>query len=215
MLGFKFQASSKHADARPFFYSAKGLVMKRSQLLRHAAAWLAACGMCLPGSFVMGHELAPLQKPATAAAPTRMAIHDVALLPGGTLTGQILDAKMQPRRAAAIVIQSNGQSAATTTTDANGVFAVTGLRGGVHQVVVDESIQNCRLWAPGTAPPHAASQLRFIPGQENLVRGQWGPPPSSNTLAGWFTNPWVIAGVVAAAIAVPVVLHNLDDDDAS
>jgi hypothetical protein len=186
--------------------------MKRSQFLRHGAAWLATCGMCLPCSVATADESASRQSQETRAA-TGAAIHDIALGQGGMLVGQILDDSLQPMRGAAVQIRKNGQTTAATSTDANGVFAVAGLRGGVHQVVAGDSVQNCRLWAPGTAPPHSTTYLRFIPGQQDLVRGQWGPPPSSNTLAGWLTNPWVIAAVVATAIAVPVVLHNIDDDD--
>jgi hypothetical protein len=122
---------------------------------------------------------------------------------------------MQPMRGTAVLVQVNGQTAAATTTDAHGVFAVNGLRGGVHQVVVGDSMQNCRLWATGTAPPQAVPHLRFIPGQGDIVRGQWGPPPSYNTMVSWATNPWVIGGVVATAIAVPVILNNVDDDEGS
>ena len=186
-------------------------MMKRMQLLWQGAAWLAVSGMCLPTSFVLAGDVRSM--PATAAAQPTSPIQDVALQPGGMLVGQVLDKTMQPMRGTAIVIQMNGQTAATTTSDINGVFAVNGLRGGVHQLVVGDSIENCRLWAPGTAPPHAVSQLRFIPGQADIVRGQWGPPPAYNSMVSWATNPWVIAGVVATAIAVPVVLNNIDDDD--
>ena len=34
-----------------------------------------------------------------------------------------------------------------------------------------------------------------------------------NTAKSWATNPWVVGGVIAAAIAVPVILHNTDDKD--
>ena len=187
--------------------------MKRRKLLWHGATWLAVSGMCLPTSLVLANDVRPVPANATAAAQPASPIHDVALQPGGLLVGQILDKTMKPMRGTAIVVQVNGQTAATTTSDINGVFAVNGLRGGVHQVVVVDSIQNCRLWAPGTAPPQAVSHLRFIPGQADIVRGQWGPPPSYNTMAAWATNPWVIGGVVATAIAVPIVLHNMDDDD--
>jgi Carboxypeptidase regulatory-like domain len=184
--------------------------MKNSQLLSHGALWLAVCGMCLPTPMAFGNDVAAAQ--ATASQP-HVRMHDVALQPGGLLLGQIVDETMQPVAGRSVAIQSNGQTTATTTTDADGVFAVAGLRGGVHQVLTDDATKNCRLWAPGTAPPQAVSHLRFIPGRDEVVRGQWGPPPAYNTFTAWATNPWVIAGVVATAVAVPVLIHNLDDDD--
>ena len=187
--------------------------MNSSQSLWHGLAWLSVCGMCLPTSLVLGNEAVVSSRSATAGARPKASIHDVALEPGGLLVGQIVNETMQPIRGATVVVQVKGQTAAATTTDANGVFAVAGLRGGVHQIVTLESSENCRLWAPGTAPPRAVSRLRFIPGQGHIIRGQWGPPPSYDAMMAWATNPWVIGGVVATAIAVPVVWNQLDDDD--
>jgi hypothetical protein len=181
--------------------------MKLFRSLRYGLAWLAMGGTALPPSTVLGQEV------SAGANFVPPAVHDVALAPGGVLVGQVLDETMRPVASTAVAIHVNGQAAATTATDANGVFAVAGLRGGAHQLVVGGEVENCRLWAPETAPPHAATHLRFVPGQQTVVRGQWGPPPSHNSLKAWATNPWVIGGVVATAIAVPVILHNLDDDD--
>jgi hypothetical protein len=196
------------------------MVMKRTQSLWHSAAWLAMCCMCLPPSLVLGSELTidpGSQAVATAPSPAerrpKTAIHDVALRPRGLLVGQIVDPTMAPLVGKTVEIRADGQTAATTTTDANGVFAVSGLRGGVHQVIAGDSMELCRLWTPGTAPPQARSNLRLIPGQDTVVRGQWGAPSPYDTMMGWATNPWVIGGVVATAIAVPIVLHNIDDDD--
>jgi hypothetical protein len=183
------------------------------QSLWHVAAGLAVSGMCLPNSLALGNDAHKASTPGSSLAPSAARIQDVALQPGGLLVGQVLDTKMQPMRGAAVVVQVEGQTAATTATDGRGLFAVSGLHGGVHQVVVGDATENCRLWVAGTAPPSAMPQLRIVPGQAEVVRGQWGPPPSYNTMMGWATNPWVIGGVVAAAIAVPIVLHNVDDDD--
>ena len=187
--------------------------MIKVQMLWHGAAWLAICGMCLPASVVVGNEPHATTGTATAMRQSPAAIHDVALRPGGLLVGQIVDETMQPMRGVPLAIQIDGKTAATTSTDANGVFAVAGLRGGMHQVVTGDTTKICRLWSPGTAPPRAVSHLRFVPGQADVVRGQWGPPPSYDTMLGWATNPWVIGGVVVAAVGVPVLLNNLDDDD--
>jgi len=173
--------------------------------------WLAVCGMCMPTSFAFSAEAKPPAPTSGLQPRAGTTIPDIALAPGGLLVGQVLNESMKPVRGAKIAIQTDGHTAAATETDADGVFAVAGLRGGVHQVVTEKSIENCRLWADGTAPPRADSHLRFIPGQATVVRGQWGPPQHS--WKKWATNPWVIGGVVATAIAVPVVLHNIDDDD--
>lgn len=188
--------------------------MIRLRTICNGAAWLALVGMCLPTSAAVGGERREL--PATGPAAGSM-IHDVALAPGGLLVGQLLDTEMQPICGERVEIQIDGKTAVETRTDTNGVFAATGLRGGAHEIVAGGSTELCRLWAPETAPPHAVSGLRYVPGQGDVVRGQWGNPPGYNSFAGqmkaFATNPWVIAGVIATAIAVPVALHNMDDDD--
>jgi hypothetical protein len=189
--------------------------MKTLRWLRHTLAWFSLCGICAPASFVFGTE-ATTQAKATSGAPRGSLVRDVALAQGGLLLGQILDESMQPLAGVDVAIQSGGQTMATTKTDSNGTFAVAGLRGGLHQITTRESLQNCRLWAPGTAPPSATEHLRFVPGQDTVIRGQWGPgapSPWMHKAKAMATNPWVIGGVVATAIAVPVLVHNLDDDD--
>lgn len=183
--------------------------MKNRHLLSYGAAWLAMCGTCLPTSLVMGNEVVTTPRTAETGSRSRTMIHDVALQPGGLLVGQIVDATMQPMRGTPVAIQANGQTTATTTTDANGVFAVAGLHGGVHQVVTGDSTEPCRLWAPGTAPPQAVSHLRFVPGQGHIVRGQWGPPPAYNSMKTWA----IIGGVAVVAAGIPILMNNLDDDD--
>jgi hypothetical protein len=187
--------------------------MKNQQLLSYGAAWLALGGMCLPTPLAAGNEVVASSRTTGTASRSAVKIHDVALRPGGLLVGQLLDERMQPLGGTRVAIRANGQTAADTKTDANGVFAVAGLRGGVHEVVAGESTEVCRLWAPGTAPPEAESHLRYIPGKGDLVRGQWGPPPSYISMKDWITNPWVVGGIVVTAVGVPVLLNNLDDDD--
>jgi hypothetical protein len=51
----------------------------------------------------------------------------------------------------------------------------------------------------------------MIAPNQTVVRGQMGLGNGGSALS-WLANPWVLAGVVAAAIAIPLAL---DDDDAS
>jgi hypothetical protein len=141
-------------------------------------------------------------------------VADVELQSGGLLVGQLLDAAAKPLAGADVSILSRGNAIASTHTDASGLFAVAGLRGGIHQVNSGDAAQVCRVWAPGTAPPRTASSLQIVAG-EDVVRGQWGPPPGNRFLKKakvWLTNPFVVGGIVAAAVAIPVALHNADDD---
>jgi hypothetical protein len=66
-----------------------------------------------------------------------------------------------------------------------------------------------RVWTVNTAPPVAQPGAMVVAGQD-LVRGQ-----ASSPVLRFFTNPWVLAGLVGAAIAIPIALSNDDDDSSS
>jgi hypothetical protein len=144
------------------------------------------------------------------------AAKDVALRPGGVLVGQVVDSQGAPRTGAPVVVLQNEKAVVNTQTDANGVFAAQGLRGGQYQIVTPEGQKLYRLWAADTAPPAAAETAVLVTGNE-VVRGQWAPPPGPTSYGGrWLdwvrSHPYITAGVVAAAIATPIAIAASDDD---
>jgi hypothetical protein len=170
--------------------------------LQATLATFACIGMVCPTP-VVAHE------PAHAAK-------DVALRPGGVLVGQVLDMQGAPRAGAPVVVLQNEQAVVNTQTDANGVFAAQGLRGGQYQIVTPEGQKLYRFWAADTAPPTAADAAVLVTGDE-VVRGQWSPPPGHTSYGGrWLdwvrSHPYLTAGVVAAAIATPIAIAASDDD---
>jgi hypothetical protein len=106
-----------------------------------------------------------------------------------------------------VLVMSQGKEVGRAETDASGGFAVRGLTGGVYTVATPIGGSVYRAWSPRTAPPAAVTSALIVPDQ-NIVRGQWG-----TGALGWLANPWVLAAIVAAAIAIPLALD--DDDDAS
>jgi hypothetical protein len=69
-----------------------------------------------------------------------------------------------------------------------------------------------RVWTPGTAPPSAQPAALIITGQD-LERGQFYPFRHGCAWAKfWLSHPCVIAGIVAASVAIPVILANCDKD---
>lgn len=179
--------------------------MKLRQIQGLAAA--AAC-MCMMAS------------PALAA-PVGQATgrpSDVALADGGLLVGQLVDAQGVPLANAPVSIQSGGRELVRTTTDAQGQFAVQGLKGGMLQIAAPGHYQAYRCWAPRTAPP-AASNGVLIVANGDLARAQCAPAPGCGpgpfgTAMGWVAqHPLITAGIVAAAIAIPLAID--DDDPAS
>lgn len=166
-----------------------------------ALALLASVGMCLP---------AGAARAAEPAAVDAHVIRDVELGHGGLLIGRLLDANGRPLPKADVSLLAGGKTLAATQTDADGVFAVAKLHGGVHEIATPESVQIFRLWAPGTAPPNSPQSVDIVAGSD-VVRGQYGPPPGNRFVRKakvWATNPFVVGGVVAAAVAIPVALSD-------
>jgi hypothetical protein len=150
--------------------------------------------------------------PDTAArvpAAGQTQVRDVALQPGGVLQGQVLDAQGKPSPDMAVSLLKGGvpgQPLATTRTDRAGQFQIAGLSGGLYGVQTSQSVTLCRLWAPNTAPPAALPAVMVAQG-DDVARGQEG---EGGIFSGTGGSLLVVAGVtaVAAAIAIPLSLHN-------
>lgn len=167
--------------------------MKVSQFLIRGALVLTCTGMAIPQPLL-----------AAGVATDAAGIRDLALGTGGTLSGQVVNSQGQAQGNTQVTVWQQEQKVATATTDAEGNFAVAGLRGGVHQVAAGEGVQVYRFWATNTAPP-AASNRAMLVSDSNIVRGG-----SRGGVVGFLTNPWVLAAGVATAIAVPIAINNSD-----
>ncbi|MEX0612737.1 MAG: carboxypeptidase-like regulatory domain-containing protein [Pirellulales bacterium] len=171
--------------------------MKRTSLGTLAAA-VASLGMMLP--------------PPTFAAVPIAPTSDVALRAGGLLVGQVIDAQGVAQAKKVVSIRQGKHEVVRTTTDKNGVFAAQGLRGGQYDVVTQDGGCTCRLWAADTAPP-AARQAALVVSGGDVVRGQFGP---ANSWVAWIkAHPYITAGTVAAAVAVPIAFMDDDFDNGS
>jgi hypothetical protein len=176
--------------------------MKTSKLVRHVVLSLATFGMCLP-------QVAFAVEPASTPA-----VVDVALGDGGMLHGQVVDLQGSAVAGVPVSVKAQNRDVAATTTGADGSFNIQGLRGGVYQVATVQGHGVYRLWTAGTAPP-AAQTAAVIYTQSgnhvvdsNVVVYTQNGEGEGGTLKMLLTNPIVIAGVVATAIAVPVALAN-------
>jgi len=142
------------------------------------------------------------------AAPVNMAT-DIALRNGGELVGQIFTSAGIPQAGANISVIQHGKRVALVATNKQGVFAVPNLQGGVYQIATPNHRGVYRLWAPRTAPPAAHEGLMIVSGNQ-VVRGQGSP---FSKVTGWITrHPIMTAGIVAAAIAIPIAVTDNDDD---
>jgi hypothetical protein len=156
--------------------------MKIGRIVRGMMIMLSTVGICLP-------ELAIAASPAPAPA-----VIDVAMADGGVLHGQVVDLQGSNTAGVPISVRSQNQEVVRTTTAKDGQFTVQGLRGGVYQVAAGEGQGVYRLWTAKAAPPSA---------QKNAIVFTGGGGAKM-----LLTNPIVIAGLVATAVAVPVALAN-------
>lgn len=174
--------------------------MKRRMTWKMGICWLACCGMILPAPALQMSSAQEISSPQ-AAGTAATTVVDVELRPGGVLLGQAIGANGMPLPSTAVSVQQANRPAATATTDQAGYFLVRDLRGGVYEITAGEAHGLFRLWAPGTAPPLARpGALVLTAGAQ--VRGQDGP------IAYWLSKPFVLFGLVAGAVAVPVIIHN-------
>jgi len=161
--------------------------MKIGKLVRNAAISLATLAMCLPQVVF-----------AAAPAPTP-AVVDIALADGGVLHGQVVDLQGSGTAGVPVSVRTQDREVTSATTTDQGRFSVQGLRGGVYQVATGQGQGVYRLWSAGTAPPSAQ--------KDAIVYTQHGYG-SRGALKMWLSNPLVVAGIVAVAVAVPVALAN-------
>ncbi len=164
--------------------------------------------LSLPPSLVMA------QSPTPEVVPTRARLLDVALSFDGRLTGQVRNRDGEPLRRVELICQGTRGAQQRTLSDSSGCFEFRGLRGGVYFMSTAAGTRAIRLWAPGTAPPAARTALNLM-ADADVVRGQNPPGPllaHCETLKCWFANPLVVSGIVAAAVAIPVAVHNANRD---
>lgn len=175
---------------------------------------------------------------ATAQSPDVGApavIRDAELRAGGRLDGHLLDGQGQPQSDELVVIRHQGDEIARVMTDHAGRFEFAQLRGGVHVIATAHSSNMYRLWAPETAPPKVPNQVVIVAGQavynvqasvQEVVPAESSVPPGGGFrpsggfapsggapggggLSELLFNP--LSLTLAAAIAIPVALNNLDD----
>ncbi len=98
-------------------------------------------------------------------------IQDVALGLGGSLHGQLVNGQGLGDSNTPVTILSSQQEFASSLTNEQGHFQITGLRGGLYRVDAAGSATFIRAWATGTAPPSARPGMLIVSNQV-VVRGQ-------------------------------------------
>lgn len=171
------------------------------------AAWVAAAVLVFQPQLLFA-QLLP------AAGDQSMRVVDVALGQNGVLYGQLLDHQGRQLPITAIHL-TNGNQDWTTYTDADGNFRLEGLIGSTYQVEAAGQTEIVRAWAEGTAPPRAAEGLLLVHDNSVVLGQHCGSPVCGGMICAAkhpLANPFIFGGIVAAAIAIPVAIHNHDAD---
>lgn len=180
----------------------RSITANRALRLLTAAALLTA-----PQAMAEDQSNLPAVRPATV---------DVMLGNGGVLQGYVVDAQGVPVAKAPITLTTETGEAVVAIADAKGRFGFRGLEGAGYQLHTERGVVNCRAWAAAAAPPQSSATLLLVH-DDQLVRGQWAAPPAVNgsvsRLKRAMTNPFFVATVVGAAVAIPVAIHNADEDN--
>ncbi|MCA9230062.1 MAG: carboxypeptidase regulatory-like domain-containing protein [Planctomycetales bacterium] len=189
--------------------------LRKFGLIQRGSLWTAVAVMVTQPQLLLAAE----QPVAGSAAPSQttraMIVVDVALQPNGQLFGQLVDSQGRPQSATEVQL-TDGQKQWRTETDQQGRFQLTGLSGATYSVKAGEQTQLMRAWSAGTAPPSAKSGLLFVQNNDVVLAQHCASPVCGSAVGAAkhpLANPWVIGGLVAAAIAIPVAIHNADDDD--
>jgi len=169
--------------------------------------------MLVPPGVISAAE--PVVGQRVVERPVAGRVVDVGLQPGGMLSGRAVDSKGAPLAQVLVTVKRASGEVAATTTDGDGHFAIPGLRGGIYQVAAGEGRRIARLWSPGTAPPSASSNLLVVRQTETLLGQREAGPLLSGwqRVKHWLANPWFTGSLVAAAVAIPVIVHNANVDN--
>ena len=181
--------------------------------IRRTALLLSTAGILIPTQCfhraAQADEQLLTQQPAITSLPTPAASVrpvDISLDAGNILHGAVVDNAGQPAAFASVLLLRQQQLVAIGQADEQGRFAISNVRGGLYQIASGDQMSLLRCWTDGTAPPTAKSQTLLQ--VSDVQRAQISPATCS------LMNPWIIAGVTIAAIAIPIAIHaNRDDRD--
>lgn len=189
--------------------------LRKFRFMQRSCVWGSVAVLVLQPQFLFAAEQPAARAPVPSQAARAMAVVDVELQANGLLVGQLVDSQGRALSAAEIQLTSN-QKKWNVLTDQQGRFQLEGMSGATYTVQSGQQVQLMRAWAPGTAPPSSAKGLLFVQNSDVILAQNCASPVCGSAVSKAkhpLANPWIIGGLVAAAVAIPVAIHNADDDD--
>ena len=163
---------------------------------------IACAGMMV--SPVIGQQIFPTKHPVPETPVPRNTVRDVKLDRTQRLHGEVRDAQGQLLPNTDVVLWRGATLVNRTRTDAKARFQFPEVRGGLYRVATPDVTVACRAWTAELAPPNAGESLLVV---ANLYSAR-GQQPINEVFC---FNPFLMGTIVAAAIAIPIAIHDSGD----
>lgn len=145
------------------------------------------------------------QQPIPALpGPGQPLVLDVGLDANRGLRGEVRDAQGQSQANTDVVLWQKDLMVQRTRSDSQGRFRFRDLKGGHYQIATRDSKVACRAWTAGHAPPSARESLLIV---ANVYSAR-GQQPINEVFC---FNPFLMGTIIAAAIAIPIAIHDSGD----
>ena len=151
--------------------------------------------------------LEALSGDAPSAGGWKPTYQDVMLGPEQTLKGRLVTRTGKPVSGATVWLFAGGKLWTTAVTDAQGTFTAPRCVETPVLVAYGGHLWGVRTWQAGTAPP-GSRPLAVCVVEETEVRGQ---QPASAL----FSDVVIWGLVIGAAIAIPIAVHNSQQENPS
>ena len=175
--------------------------MKTVRVFSTIAVGLSCVGLILPTPILNAAPPASTTRTPRSVQPQAKSISDVKLDSSGYLQGMVVDLQGAPVANAIVIVRQGKRDVAKSKTDKLGRFSSGPMGRGTYLIRSGGGSRAVRAWTPQMAPPAARELTMLITGSE-IVRGQM-------PLEDFFSSDaFVITGLVAAMIAIPIAVHN-------
>jgi hypothetical protein len=184
---------------------AKPLLLLFRGPVRHVLVALVCLAVCMPPCLA---EAVVSERATVTATVPLAAVDDIALGDGGTFRGQLIDSQRVPRSGVRIELRRGLRQVGQAVTGRAGRFVMTGLHGGLYQLITPQSSRLVRLWTSSAAPPSARQDTLFLV-PRTLVRGQ-SPRPYR-----FSSNAMLLGALVVAGATIPWIINGSRSNDSS
>lgn len=181
-----------------------------SRIQKHVVALMLILALTVPPQVLLAATGGNQAASATSVIQPRSGLEvvDIALTKDGRLSGVVVSPQGRPVAKSRVLLRKQGKTVAKTASGKRGAFTFSKVRSGTYELETRAGICRCRIWTNRAAPPAAVPAVMIVDGQE-LVRGQ-------HSMSEFFTgDPLLLGSVVAAAIIIPIAIHESRDDSPS